>query len=56
MAVVKDNEEPATWYRKVAEQGYAMAQCNLGSMYADALEGGKTGAALSQLFVYGVMS
>ena len=30
-----NNEEAVKWYRKAAEQGYARAQNNLGSMYED---------------------
>jgi hypothetical protein len=31
--VPQDDAEAARWYRKAAEQGYAEAQFNLGSMY-----------------------
>ena len=31
--VTQDYAEAARWYRKAAEQGYAIAQFNLGSMY-----------------------
>ena len=30
-------QKAATWYRKAAEQGYARAQTNLGSLYKDGL-------------------
>jgi TPR repeat protein len=32
--VAQDYAEAATWYRKAAEQGYAPAQCKLGTMYS----------------------
>jgi len=34
MGVPEDDAEPATWYRKAAEQGYTWGQSNLGEMYA----------------------
>ena len=33
--VAKDEAEAVNWYRKAAEQGYALAQYNLGTMYAN---------------------
>jgi hypothetical protein len=32
--VPQDDTEAVRWYRKAAEQGYPVAQSNLGSMYA----------------------
>jgi hypothetical protein len=32
--VTQNKSEAVRWYRKAAEQGYDMAQCNLGLMYA----------------------
>ena len=31
--VTKDYKKAVEWYTKAAEQGYAIAQCNLGYMY-----------------------
>ena len=31
--VPQDNEKAIAWYRKAAEQGHAIAQCNVGWMY-----------------------
>ena len=33
--VLEDDKEAVKWYRKAADQGYAMAQSNLGSMYVN---------------------
>ena len=31
----QNNKEAAVWYQKVADQGHAIAQCNLGLMYSE---------------------
>jgi TPR repeat protein len=35
LGVGKDYKKALEWFRKAADQGYAVAQCNLGFMYAN---------------------